>query len=120
MTLLEELYEQYGKQNVRLKHFNGPITRMNGKKGNGTTIAIIKDGDFINVGFSECSVKDTFSRKKGRLIALGRVAKQALRDVDNCYSFVFNINDTDVQLPIEVPKFLYQPRLVAGDQDETI
>lgn len=120
MSLLEELYEQYGKQNVRLIHFNEPIIRMNGKKGNGTTIAIIKDGDWVNVGFSECSIKDTFSRKKGRLIALGRVQKQALRDTDNCYSFVFNVNDTNIQLPIAVPKFLYEPRLKKGSTDEAI
>lgn len=40
-----------------------------------TLCAVENDDGILNIGIARCSVKDNFSRKKGRTIAYGRAVK---------------------------------------------
>ena len=47
----------------------------------GATVALLQEADTVAVGISACAPVDSFSRKRGRLIAEGRARKAAQEKV---------------------------------------
>lgn len=100
MQLLDQIKNTFDK--VKLKHFNEPFNRRNGK-----TIAVIFEGENRYVGIAECGRKDAYSKKKGRGIALGRALKAAKNNSNNGTHFTFNINEVPQNIVDTVPEHLY-------------
>lgn len=103
--MLEQLKKQFDK--VKLQHFNTPFFKRNGK-----TIAVLFDGNIRHVGISECSKKDVYSKKKGRIRALGRAygQSQVKYPIVNSseFSFSFSVDQNIPQNVIDtVPDYLY-------------
>lgn len=106
-TNLETLKKQFDR--VLLKHDNTPT-----KSSNGKTIAVLWKGDERFVGVSECSDKDQFSRKKGRLVALSRAlyASRDDREIQNRNDYGKYIYRFDLsEIPeMQLPEHLYLPK----------
>lgn len=110
MKTLEEMKEQY--DNVKLIHLRQPT-----KNHNGQTVAIIWDGPERFIGVSQCSKKDQFSKKMGRMVALNR-AEHVAKEMRNSRArgklsnFLYKINIDEPLHPDlkEIPKSLYVPK----------
>ena len=86
------------------------------------TVAVLWFGDSRFVGYSECSDKDQFCRKVGRVIAVGRAAtRESKGEVGINHSWQFSILETATfRVPtkfgdFELPKPMWLPKPVTAD-----
>ena len=101
---LNELKKHFDR--VALKHINkNPDIHPMGR----CTIAVISEGDERYVGISKCSESDQFSRKTGRIKALGRAltAKNRAIEDETDFSFTFDVGAIADDVKSLVPEHLY-------------
>lgn len=98
------------KQKIRIWHARDVENKLFG------TFAVIWDGEKRYLGIALCSEKDQFSRKKGRLIAMGRARfiknmPEHRRQSDLMYRFTTkNLIDLPLDIYAMIPDHLWLPK----------